>query len=400
MLLQEAREMRSLEQAKRDAVQSKGQANPPLALDPKPFALDELAARALIQQESVTILTLAEKLKHPRPHLLLFGFDDAAEAVAVRALASLWSARLEAPRITVCTPHNERCEARFKARYPQAVSHANLWVADISFRHFDGAIAVVDTSLLDAIAQDRGPITAILVSTGVDADNILLALALKRSCNQEFAHPAPIYMRETSQSEFSRQYAKGDDTLELDAYLQAFGSHQTTATRQLVVDGRLDRGAAVAHEYYRLGFDARDQVDMKDLQAAARGWDEVRETYRAANRASADSAMVKLWDAGWRPASRAERAAATTEPGISDDVLAAMAKREHDRWTAERLLAGWRPGAKRNNEQRVHPNLKPWEQLTVPEQDRDKAQVHAAIDIGRMTHRSGFVKREMGAAAA
>jgi hypothetical protein len=274
-----------------------------------------------------------------------------------------------------------------------------VWVADISFKHFDSAIAIVEAALLDSIARDRGLITAIVVSTGVDAENILLALALKRSCNQELAHPAPIFMRETSQSEFSRQYAKGDDTPELDAYLQAFGSHQTTATRSLVIDGRLDRGAAVAHEYYRLGFDARDHVDLKELQAAARGWDEVRETYRAANRASADSALVKLWDAGWRPATRAERGGATTEPAISDDVLQAMAKREHDRWIAERLLSGWRPGAKRNNEQRVHPNLKPWDQLTAEEQARDKAQGHASIDIGRMMHRAGFVKREVVAAS-
>jgi alanine racemase len=47
----------------------------------------------------------------------------------------------------------------------------------------------------------------------------------------------------------------------------------------------------------------------------------------------------------------------------------------------------------------VHPNLKPWDQLTAEEQARDKAQVHASIDIGRMMHRAGFVKREVVAAS-
>ena len=77
-------------------------------------------------------------------------------------------------------------------------------------------------------------------------------------------------------------------------------------------------------------------MSMKELQSAMRDWADVLETYRAANRAVADAAMVKVWDAGWRAGAegregrhRAGRAAG--------DAWTSMARREHDRWMAERL---------------------------------------------------------------
>jgi hypothetical protein len=166
-----------------------------------------------------------------------------------------------------------------------------------------------------------------------------------------------------------------------------------------VLDGALDRGAAIAHRHYVAGLASRSERSMKDLQAAARGWDEVLETYRDANRSSADAAMVKLWDAGWRRAEREERDA-NTDPAVAEEMMQLMAKREHDRWMAERLLGGWRPGEKRDNLQRVHPNLKQWESLTPSEQARDVDQVKAAIDIGRTMHRTGFMRRKRDVAQA
>lgn len=393
-LLQEAREMRSQEQEKKEAKAKSENARPAVSpIDPRPFSLDEIAARALIQDHAVTILSLAKQLKQERPHLAFFGFDDAAEAVAVRVFISLWSAHFEAPRVTVYTTQHEHAERRFQARYPQAFSHPDLWVADISFQPFDWRERKVDHDLLAGITQLRGPASAIVVSTGADSDNIVLALALKRACNQELIWPVPAFMKEKTQSEFSAQYAKGDTTEELDAYLQAFGAGELNATRKLVLEGRLDMGAALAHQHYVRGLGARDDMSMRDLQAASRDWDDVRETYRDANRASADSAMVKMWDAGWRPATSSERDA-ESDPKIAEDMVAAMARREHDRWMSERLMSGWRPGETRNNNLRIHPNLTQWEKLTPDEQTRDAVQVNAAVQIGRTLNPRGFMKLE------
>jgi hypothetical protein len=93
MLLKEAREMRSAQVRKKKAT--------PPPIDPKPFSLEEMAARALVQKESQALLSLAQQLGQDRLHVVFFGFDAAAEAVAERVLMSMWSAHFEAPRLTV-----------------------------------------------------------------------------------------------------------------------------------------------------------------------------------------------------------------------------------------------------------------------------------------------------------
>lgn len=386
MLLREAREMRSTQMRK-------AKPDSPSPVDPKPFSLHEMAARALIQQEAQTLLSLAAQLKQDRVHIVFFGFDSAAEMVASVVLKSLWSAHFAAPRLTVLAPDPAAAEAGFQARHREALAHPALWAADIAFMHFDWNTASVGAELLESVTGARGAPTALVVSTGADPENIHLSIALKRACNSGPRWPVPIYMRETSQSEFSQIYAKGDETAALDAYLQAFGAHQAIATRARIIDGALDRGAAIAHEHYHKGLGDKDTMSMRELQTAMKDWSAVLETYRAANRAVADSAMVKLWDAGWRPARKSAGEKGDTNPIVPPDLMSKMAEREHDRWVAERLMSGWRPGEVRNNDVMVHDKLTPWSALNEEDRAKDVTQVRAAIDIARVMKPNGFLPR-------
>jgi hypothetical protein len=174
----------------------------------------------------------------------------------------------------------------------------------------------------------------------------------------------------------------------------AFGAHQIIATRAAIIEGALDQGAAIAHEHYNKGLGARDAMSMRELQSAMRDWSDVLETYRAANRAVSDSAMTKLWDAGWRSPRGGEKG--NPAPTVPDDVMEKLARREHDRWVAERLLAGWRPtaqGEARDNELMAHDKLVGWDALNDDDKRNDVVQVRAGIDIGRLMHREGFVAR-------
>lgn len=386
MLLKEAREMRSAQMR-----QNKMQGSP---VDPKPFSIEEMAARALIQSETGELLNVAQQLQSDRLHFVFFGFDQGAESVAERVLSSLWSTQFAPPRLTILVPDPAMAEAGFKARHREAFMHPELWAADVAFLPFNWDMAAIGPEVLDAVEQQRGKPTAAIVSTGSDPGNIHLGIALKRACNHGMRWPIPIFMRETSQSEFSQQYAHGDDTPDLDAYLQAFGAHQLIATRARIIEGALDQGAAVAHEHYNKGLGKKDAMSMRELQAAMRDWGEVLETFRAANRAVADAAMTKVWDAGWRPAANGEKG--DTAPAIPADLMPRMAEREHDRWVAERLMAGWRPtsqGEKRNNDLMAHDKLAPWSALTEDDKNNDVVQVRAALDIARVTHKEGFVAR-------
>lgn len=389
LLLMEAREMRMMAEREMSDDDKKKRARRG-HIDPRPFSLDELAARSLVTTYAPDILDMADKQNREKLHIVLFGFDATAEAVAVRTLMSLWSARFGEPRVTVVTPDAADARAHFFARYPQADAHG-IWKADIDFVGLDWTRRSLDGDFLAQLDAARGPASAVVVSTGSDGENIQLALGLVRTANTRQMWAAPIFMKESTQSEFSRQFASGDTTPDvLDAYLQAFGAVESTATRALIINGMLDRGAAIAHRLYEEEMTHRD-VDMRELEAVKKTWDEVSETYRNANRAVADSALVKLWDAGWRPGPTGGQSG-EVHPAIAPDVMAKLSVVEHGRWIAERLLSGWRPGA-RNNKLMMHDNIVGWDALTPELQERDADQVRAAAKVARALHPKGFVRR-------
>jgi hypothetical protein len=387
LLLMEAREMRTQLQAQRDAAaKTAAKAPPPEAVDTRPFSLDELAARALINSEAGALLNRAERQNQARPHLVLFGFERAAEAVAVRALMSLWSVHFNEPRITVVTPDPELADAQFAARYPQASSH-DVWRADIAFMAFNWREQPLTLDFLKSIEEARGPATGVVIDTGVEAETIQLAFALLRTASVAGDWPIPIYLKQAEASEFTHMFAAGARA-DGAAYLQAFGMVEKTADRALIIDGLLDRGAALAHIVYQKNLQSTDAVDKRKLEALARGWDDIRETYRTANRAAADSALVKMWDFGWRPAG--PRDVGVTNPPLDEGLMLRMAEIEHKRWNAERLLSGWRPGPVRNNAMMVHNNLVSWRDLTDELRGRDLAQVNAAVALARILYPKGF----------
>jgi voltage-gated potassium channel Kch len=56
-------------------------------------------------------------------------------------------------------------------------------------------------------------------------------------------------------------------------------------------------------------------------------------------------------------------------PEFAPDEVEVMSKLEHQRWVAERLDAGWRHAAARDDDARLHPDLVPWDDL--PDERRE-----------------------------
>jgi hypothetical protein len=59
----------------------------------------------------------------------------------------------------------------------------------------------------------------------------------------------------------------------------------------------------------------------------------------------------------------------------SDDDVEILARIEHRRWMAERFLDGWQYGATRNDQQKLHPDLVPWEELDESTREYDRKPV-------------------------
>lgn len=62
------------------------------------------------------------------------------------------------------------------------------------------------------------------------------------------------------------------------------------------------------------------------------------------------------------------------------DIVAALARASHDKWAEKRIQAGWRYGPRRDDENKRHPDLVPYEHLSEEEKsyDVDTARVVVA----------------------
>ncbi len=97
-----------------------------------------------------------------------------------------------------------------------------------------------------------------------------------------------------------------------------------------------------------------------------------REEYRAANRAQAQDFTNKLRSIGCTIAPRSARVPAFE---LHENELETLAVHEHDRWMAERMQRGWRYGPTRDDEEKLHPDLVPWDRLPESSKEKDRDAV-------------------------
>jgi hypothetical protein len=137
-----------------------------------------------------------------------------------------------------------------------------------------------------------------------------------------------------------------------------------------IAPGVLEAVAQAVHEQY-----LREQVSdgaRMGSTAALVPWKILNEDLREANRDQARDIDAKLSSIG----------CAITEADAGDktfrftiDELETLARWEHDRWSRQRLEAGWALGAVRDDAHKRHPSLVPWAQLSESEKDKDRDAV-------------------------
>ena len=109
-----------------------------------------------------------------------------------------------------------------------------------------------------------------------------------------------------------------------------------------------------------------------------RPWAQLPETARNANRITADHFEVKMRALGYSVVSKE----ALAEPVVlQQDQLELLARMEHDRWWADRVLDGWTLNALRDNKRKHHPNLVPYDELTEPIKQLDRDSVLQMVEI-------------------
>jgi hypothetical protein len=136
----------------------------------------------------------------------------------------------------------------------------------------------------------------------------------------------------------------------------------------LARDPARERVARTLHERYVAHRAAGEPASL------AVPWDRLPEEARESNRGAADHIAVKLARIGCRITPSV--LVSSADFVIEGRDLEEMAKLEHERWVDEKLRAGWRNGP-RDDEERTHPSIVPWSDLSESEREKDREQVRA-----------------------
>jgi len=402
------------------------------------FSLPSEAARLLIAQARFDRVALEKQQK--RVHLVIIGCGAQGESVAVETLLTAWRTGLEAPVVSIFDRNATLVRSRLKRRAPALFPNDNEPELPITARAIIN-IEAADADTIDfgtdeklkQILSEHGPATSWVFAAGDDSLNLRAAAALHMAILKRTLPPAPIHVRIWSGHQ--------GDTPVLSTHpigiARAFGALESTMAATPACDDDPDQIARELHEAYRAQ-GTRMRLEDPSFVFSDEPWEDLSETKRNANRRLHRHAVMKFEDLGgqWRhrgrmiPAVDAElrdpyvatenimnydvmqngklprhwwkpgTAAQDVESTQRASRILAVAVTEHNRWTADRALDGWKMTAKpdpslRNDERRLHDNMHGWSDLDAVTRRWDAVLLRTLVegDRGRDMAVSAWTKR-------
>ena len=312
------------------------------------------SARAVLQRHPAHLL--AERAGQDRVHILIAGFGGLGEALVRDLLHTNLVSFLDRPMITVLEREAQaKCEL-FALRYPGIADHY-----DISFIKCDAAAMDDAASALLLKRLDVAPVTAAYITTGEQTPPLSVALSLQEQAQRNGWFQAPIFIAARDGAGLP-EHPGGADFQSCE--LVAFGSWTDMNTAGGLLAPKPDQLAREVHETY-LKFEASGEASVP--------WPRLNERFRNSNRRAVAHIHAKLASLGFdiRPLTR-KSPVASGRPVISAGEtlfrnateLMNIARLEHERWNADRLVDGWRYGPTRDDLKRTHPNLVSFDELS------------------------------------
>lgn len=314
------------------------------------------AARAVLGAHPPFLL--AQRAGQARIHLLIAGFGGLGEALVRDVMHTNQVIGLAPMRITILDPEGAAREEAFATRYPGLMAEY-----DIAFITCDaGALNSEALDQLKARISDD-PITAAYVATGEESPPLKAALGLQEIARREGLFDAPIFVSARDGAGLPRR--EGGAMFEGGAELVAFGSWADINAASGMLDRDPDGLARDFHETYRT---------LQSGGPADTDWPALTERLRNSNRRAVAHMPAKLASLGFdiTPLLRSGDLSPAARPVIHSSEtlfrnaseLMALARLEHQRWMADRLVDGWRYGETRDDLKRIHPNFVPFDDLS------------------------------------
>ena len=334
-----------------------------------------LAARRLLL--SFPLYQYADLRGQDRVRVAIFGFGHKGQQLALQLALNIHYKDFQATEIIVIAPEASQLGQEFLSRYSGYSQICKIEFVDFDIHNqaLDVANQAVASafnlnepqSFLQALEGKANNsafghnLTAMLLCFESDYKNITAALRLRIKSQQSRFALAPIFVEMTHNLESLS--VEVNQTPYFDEVVQHFGQVEQICTWQEIVEGSSDELAKFLHNAYSVRY------------GNTTTWADLSETYRDANRGAADHLGVKLASIGYWVADDPSNWGRSVDLTVDSEAKELMARLEHKRWNAERILNGWKYGKVRDDRRKIHPCLVPFEELPESEQEKDRTNV-------------------------
>ncbi|MEI8371839.1 MAG: NAD-binding protein [Planctomycetota bacterium] len=314
-------------------------------------------------------------------HLVIIGLGRMGKAVLVQAARTCQYANLRMPRITVIDRAASRKQNLLASCYP----YLSL-CCDLRFLEGDTDDPRIREQL-EQWTQDAGQVLTVAVCLDDDHQSMSCALHLPRELRRL---KVPVYVRLSEPCGFKDLLKDGSERGS--TQFHSFGAPEDACTVEQVFRSGTEALAPVIHNaYWKSELDKLASVPQPaagevqsspnaELLATLRPWEELTEHYKNSNREQAEHIAWKLAAIGCHTV-RKEQCRGESVKQFTDDEIETLAKMEHLRWCAEKWLDGWQKGPSKDQDQRTHPNLVPWEELSEEDRNKDRDPVRSIPDL-------------------
>jgi len=329
------------------------------------LSVGAVAARALNTAHPPFLL--ARDANQPRIHALIVGFGTTGQAIFHDLVIACRTSFLGLPRIVIVDPAAKALEGVLRVRAPELDKCADCVFVDGEIR---GSAVRPAPSEIGRILAAGGPLTAAYICVGDDAGALSAAATLQSLLRAANVDRPAIFARLRSADVLPSAGGLPGEGLK---GVTPFGDIRTV----LEASEFLSESPDAAARAYHAAFCAAQGPERAD-DPSTRPWDDLDETYRRANRNNVDHIPAKLASAGLAVPPTPGRLP-KIPPGrrlyANDAELETLAALEHERWSAERRMDGWRlapDGEGQDRLRRLHPDLRPYGDLSDKVQEYDR----------------------------
>jgi hypothetical protein len=290
-------------------------------------------------------------------HLIIFGFGRMGENILLQAARIGHFANRKRLQVTIVDRMADKKYEAFTFRYPnmEKICDVTPLTSDVE--------ALLVLQRVKEISADPNTLASAVVCFNSDERSLTFGVSLAENLH-DINFPISICMPQ--QSLLCHALEPSDRTNQnATSWLGGFGSCEDSCTAKRLIGKEEDAIACNIHELYKCRESIKPDIDKVALfkKPEMQEWHLLREDFRESNLQQADHMPIKLRAVGFTYRLYEDgETPDDTAFNISQEDLEALAIMEHNRWNAERWLAGWRLGPK-DKLRRISDCLVEWEDL-------------------------------------